>query len=320
MSESLSEAETREGTPGGGSHEHVGPYKILQRIGEGGFGSVYEAEQEHPVKRRVALKVIKLGMDTEHVIARFEAERQALAMMDHPHIARVLDAGATAAGRPYFVMELVRGDLDWIVMKCLEKDRTRRYDTASNLAADVQHHLDHEPIAARPPSRLYRFGKLVRRNKGAFAALAAIVLVLCAGVGVSVTQALRARRGEASANAALAELRDSAPVFAAQAQTLAYNGQHAEAMEKLDYALRLRPANTAYLLAKADLQNHQNQSQRLRGTHNLPQFRNLDKFLRPNKVKYCVRFSHFYPQKLVDKAPHRPQFLRLLQRQQSRQS
>ena len=110
MSESLSEAETREGTPGGGSHEHVGPYKILQRIGEGGFGSVYAAEQEHPVKRRVALKVIKLGMDTEHVIARFEAERQALAMMDHPHIARVLDAGATAAGRPYYVMDLVKGE------------------------------------------------------------------------------------------------------------------------------------------------------------------------------------------------------------------
>ena len=123
----------------------------------------------------------------------------------------------------------VRGDLDWIVMKCLEKDRTRRYDTASNLAADVQRHLDHEPIAARPPGRLYRFRKLVRRNKGAFAALAAIALVLCAGVGVSVTQALRARRGEASANAALAELRNSAPVFAARLE-LAYDGQHAAAM------------------------------------------------------------------------------------------
>ena len=416
--------------------DRIGRYKLLEKIGEGGCGVVYMAEQEEPVRRRVALKVIKPGMDTRAVIARFEAERQALAMMDHANIARVFDGGATAAGRPYFVMELVRGvpitawcdearlptgerlrlfllvcqavqhahqkgiihrdlkpsnilvtvndgapvpkvidfgiakatgqrltdkslftqfhafigtpaytspeqaemssvdvdtrsdiyslgvllyemltsrtpfdgeellrsgldemrriirteeplrpsnrlgrltaaeitelsarrhasvpeltgavrgDLDWIVMKCLEKDRTRRYDTASNLAADVQHHLDHEPIAARPPSRLYRFGKLVRRNKGAFAALAAIVLVLCAGVGVSVTQALRARRGEASANAALAELRESAPVFAAQAQTLAWSGQHAEAMEKLDYALRLRPADIAYLLAKADL-------------------------------------------------------------------
>ena len=94
----------------GGQREQIGPYKVLQRIGEGGFGSVYEAEQEHPVKRRVALKIIKLGMDTGQVIARFEAERQALAMMDHPHIARVLDAGATETGRPYFVMELVKGE------------------------------------------------------------------------------------------------------------------------------------------------------------------------------------------------------------------
>ena len=87
----------------------IGPYKLLQKIGEGGCGVVYMAEQEKPVRRRVALKVIKLGMDTKSVIARFEAERQALAMMDHPNIARVLDAGATETGRPYFVMELVRG-------------------------------------------------------------------------------------------------------------------------------------------------------------------------------------------------------------------
>jgi serine/threonine protein kinase len=84
-------------------------YKLLQQIGEGGCGVVYMAEQEEPVRRRVALKVIKLGMDTKSVIARFEAERQALAMMDHPNIAKVLDAGATETGRPYFVMELVRG-------------------------------------------------------------------------------------------------------------------------------------------------------------------------------------------------------------------
>jgi serine/threonine protein kinase/Flp pilus assembly protein TadD len=87
----------------------IGPYKLLQQIGEGGMGAVYMAEQTHPVSRRVALKVIKAGMDTRQVIARFEAERQALAMMDHPNIARVLDAGATPEGRPYFVMELVRG-------------------------------------------------------------------------------------------------------------------------------------------------------------------------------------------------------------------
>src|SRR5262249_16211737 len=89
--------------------DRIGRYKLLQQIGEGGCGVVYMAEQEEPVCRRVALKVIKLGMDTKQVIARFEAERQALAMMDHPNIAKVLDAGATETGRPYFVMELVRG-------------------------------------------------------------------------------------------------------------------------------------------------------------------------------------------------------------------
>jgi serine/threonine protein kinase len=94
-----------EETPG----VRIGNYKLLQKIGEGGFGVVWMAEQQEPVRRRVALKVIKPGMDTAKVIARFEAERQALALMEHPNIARVFDAGATDAGRPYFVMELVRG-------------------------------------------------------------------------------------------------------------------------------------------------------------------------------------------------------------------
>src|SRR5262245_54497845 len=89
--------------------DKIGRYKLLQQIGEGGCGVVYMADQEEPVRRRIALKVIKLGMDTKSVIARFEAERQALAMMDHPNIAKVLDAGATETGRPFFVMELVRG-------------------------------------------------------------------------------------------------------------------------------------------------------------------------------------------------------------------
>jgi len=89
--------------------DRIGRYKLLEQIGEGGCGVVYMAEQEEPVRRRVALKVIKLGMDTKQVIARFDAERQALAMMDHPNIAKVLDAGATDTGRPYFVMELVHG-------------------------------------------------------------------------------------------------------------------------------------------------------------------------------------------------------------------
>src|SRR4029077_7584289 len=87
----------------------IGPYKLLQQIGEGGMGTVYMAEQAQPVQRKVALKVIKAGMDSSQGIARFEAERQALAMMDHVNIARVLDAGTTEAGRPYFVMELVHG-------------------------------------------------------------------------------------------------------------------------------------------------------------------------------------------------------------------
>ena len=360
--------------------QRVGRYKLLQKIGEGGCGVVFMAEQEEPVRRRVALKVIKLGMDTKTVIARFEAERQALALMDHPSIAKVLDAGATDTGRPYFVMELVRGihitdycdqnnlptrerlnlftqvcraiqhahqkgiihrdikpsnilvtlhdgvpipkvidfgiakattdqrltdktlftaldqfigtpaymspeqaemsgldidtrsdiyalgvllyelltgrtpfdarrllqvgldeirriireeepprpstrlstltqadlsdiskrhqsepakltsltrgDLDWIVMKCLEKDRTRRYETANGLAADVQRHLSNEPVTAGPPSSLYRFQKMVRRNRLAFAAGAAIVTVLVLGVVVSSWQAVRAIRAE----------------------------------------------------------------------------------------------------------------------------
>jgi serine/threonine protein kinase len=92
-----------------GPGSRVGPYKLLQLLGEGGMGAVFLAEQEQPVKRRVALKVVKAGMDSARVLARFEAERQALALMDHPHIAKVLDAGTTESGRPYFVMELVKG-------------------------------------------------------------------------------------------------------------------------------------------------------------------------------------------------------------------
>src|SRR6266853_2919090 len=95
--------------PSEGPGTQIGHYKLLEKLGEGGCGVVYMAEQEEPVRRRVALKVIKLGMDTRSVIARFEAERQALAMMDHPNIAKVFDAGTTETGRPYFVMELVRG-------------------------------------------------------------------------------------------------------------------------------------------------------------------------------------------------------------------
>lgn len=384
-------APTREIPPRESAPERIGRYKLLQKIGEGGFGVVYMAEQTEPVRRRVALKIIKLGMDTRQVVARFEAERQALALMDHPNIAKVLDAGATDNGRPYFVMELVRGikitdycdqhkvrlsdrlnlflqicnaiqhahqkgiihrdlkpsnilvtmhdgvpvpkvidfgiakateqpltdktlftayeqfmgtpaymspeqaemsgldidtrsdiyslgvllyelltgrppfdgkkllergveearrtirevepprpstrlstlvkgdlntvasqrsadgpklvnlvrgDLDWIVMKCIEKDRTRRYETANALALDLKRCLSNEPIVARPPSNLYRFRKMVRRNKVAFAALGAVAGVIVAGAGVSTWQAFRATAAEKQARQqALAEQR-----------------------------------------------------------------------------------------------------------------
>ncbi|HZI31508.1 MAG TPA: protein kinase, partial [Candidatus Binatia bacterium] len=112
--------------------KQIGPYKLLQKIGEGGCGVVYMAEQEKPVRRRVALKIIKLGMDTRSVIARFNAERQALALMDHPNIARVLDAGSTETGRPYFVMELVRGT------KITELSDTNNYDMRQRLEMFIQ--------------------------------------------------------------------------------------------------------------------------------------------------------------------------------------
>ena len=362
--------------------DRIGHYKLLQQIGEGGCGVVFMAEQEEPVRRKVALKIIKPGMDTKSVIARFEAERQALALMDHPSIAKVFDAGSTESGRPYFVMELVRGvkiteysdqnaltteerlklfvqvcqavqhahqkgiihrdikpsnilvssslegaplpvvidfgiakattnqqltdktlftafemligtpaymspeqaeftrvdvdtrtdiyslgvllyelltgltpfdtgellkagldeirrvireqeparpstklskmtgahlttvaqhrksepprliraisgDLDWIVMKALEKDRTRRYETANGLALDVQRFLANEVISARPPSRLYRFQKIVFRNKLLFIAIGVIAGLLVASlvvVSASLTRERQARR------------------------------------------------------------------------------------------------------------------------------
>ncbi len=373
---------------GEGPGSRIGRYKLLQLIGEGGFGSVYMAEQEEPVRRRVALKIVKLGMDTRQVIGRFEAERQALAMMEHANIANVLDAGATETGRPYFVMELVkgipiteycdknslttlerirlfmpvcqavqhahqkgiihrdikpsnvmvtlhdgtpvpkvidfgiakathhrltektvftefrqfigtpeymspeqaemsgldidtrsdiyslgvllyellagttpfdmkalrkaaygeiqriireeepekpstrfsslgpasatiarnhqsdpsslkrelRGDLDWITMKCLQKDRTRRYSAATDLAADLHRHLANEPVVAGPPGATYRVGKFVRRNRGLVVGSTTVFFILVAAAVVSAWFAIQATQAKQLAVARLGEV------------------------------------------------------------------------------------------------------------------
>src|SRR6266550_553390 len=373
--------------------DRIGHYKLLQQIGEGGCGVVYMAEQEAPIRRRVALKIIKLGMDTKSVIARFEAERQALALMDHPNIAKVFDAGATESGRPYFVMELVRGvkiteycdqhslttqdrlmlfvqiceavqhahqkgiihrdikpsnimvtqslkgmtmptvidfgvakattdqpltdktvftafemllgtpaymspeqaalssvevdtrtdiyslgvllyelltgttpfdtrellkagfdevrrvireeepvrpstrlttmaaadlvsvskhhgaeppkliremrgDLDWIVMKALEKDRSRRYQTADSLAGDIQRYLKDETVSARPPGRVYQFRKLVARHKLEFATLGIVMATLVAGLSSTIWSLAKEKKARREADKASQEAID----------------------------------------------------------------------------------------------------------------
>ena len=119
--------------------DHIGRYKLLELIGEGGFGNVWMAEQQEPVRRKVALKILKLGMDTREVVARFEAERQALAMMDHANIARVLDAGATEQGRPFFVMELVAGVAITTFCDTHQLDTRERIELFVHVCEAVQH-------------------------------------------------------------------------------------------------------------------------------------------------------------------------------------
>ena len=394
----------------------VGPYKLLQKIGEGGFGVVYMAEQEKPLRRMVALKIIKPGMDTAHVVARFESERQALALMEHPNIAKVFDAGATVTGRPYFVMELVKGvpitefcdknhlqpearlklfvtvchavqhahhkgvihrdikpsnvmvtlhdgvpvpkvidfgvakatvqkltdktlfttygqvigtpaymspeqaemsgldidtrsdvyslgvllyelltgttplegkrlrkagylemqrlireeepprpstrlsslgqaatslagnrgldvkrlvqvlsgDLDWVVMKALEKDRTRRYATPDGLAEDVERYLADEPVLAGPPGAAYRLKKYVRRNKGLVLAASVLCFALSGGViGATwgMVEAQNAQKVEADRAESEKQLRERAEEAQKEARK-----QETEAKEKLELA------------------------------------------------------------------------------------
>jgi tetratricopeptide (TPR) repeat protein len=168
---------------------------------------------------------------------------------------------------PRRLHKLIAGDLDWIVMKCLEKDRTRRYETANGLAMDVQRHLQDEAVTASPPGQLYKLQKLVRRNKLTFAAIGAVMVALVIGLAASLWQAQRAQReserasreadlarsAEHQALTTLDELSATAPTFAAEARALAEKGQFDEAIEKLNYAAKLQPGAPEHLVAKGDL-------------------------------------------------------------------
>src|SRR5262245_357324 len=154
---------------------------------------------------------------------------------------------------PRRLQKLVAGDLDWIVMKCLEKDRTRRYETANGLAMDIQRHMHDEAVSASPPGQLYKLQKLVRRNKLACTAAACVMLALVLGLGASLWQAARAHSAEQQALTTLNDLRAAAPSIAAEARALAAQEKFDEAIGKLEYAAKLRPEAPEYLLAKADL-------------------------------------------------------------------
>src|SRR6185295_10504087 len=154
---------------------------------------------------------------------------------------------------PRRLQKLIAGDLDWIVMKCLEKDRTRRYETANGLAMDIQRHLHDEAVVACPPGQMYKIQKLVRRNKLTFAAIGGVMTALVVGLAASLWQGMRAEREASRATAALNDLRAAAPSIAAEARGLAAKEKFDEAIVKLDYATKLRPDVPDYLLTKADL-------------------------------------------------------------------
>jgi tetratricopeptide (TPR) repeat protein len=154
---------------------------------------------------------------------------------------------------PSQLARILRGDLDWIVLKALEKNRARRYATAGDLAADIQRHLQHEPVTARPPSNLYRLQKVWQRNKLAGITILAVAVSLILGLAISLWQAARATVAERRAVAALNELRETAPAFAEQARALTAQEKFSEAVAKLDYAIKLRPDASEYLIIKGDL-------------------------------------------------------------------
>ncbi|MFH1882687.1 MAG: tetratricopeptide repeat protein [Planctomycetota bacterium] len=188
--------------PGG----QIGRYKLLSVLGERGMGIVYLAEQKQPIRRQVALKVIKPGMDSKRVIARFEAERQALALLDHPNIAQVYDAGAkkVAQSRRTEIATLAKKlhkEIEWIPLKAMRKERSERYRSASELADDIENYLKGAPLIAGPPSTVYRLKKFIRRNRAFVTGIAAVLAVLVTGVIASTCFAIRAERARAEAQA-----------------------------------------------------------------------------------------------------------------------